>query len=71
MVDMPRYDFANQQSYLFEWPIELEPDDRISFSCTWDNSADNPDQLQDPPQDVRYGERTDEEMCYGFTFIQL
>lgn len=71
MVDQPRYDFDNQQSYLFEWPMELEADDQIHFECTWDNSADNPDQLQDPPQDVRYGERTDEEMCYGFTFIQL
>jgi len=71
IVDMPRYDFDNQQSYLFEWPLELEADDRLHFRCTWDNSAENPDQLQDPPGDVRYGERTDEEMCYGFTFIQL
>ena len=71
IVDMPRYDFDNQQSYLFEWPLELEADDRIHFKCTWDNSAENPDQLQDPPQNVRYGERTDEEMCFGFTFIQL
>ncbi len=71
LVDMPEYEFDNQQSYLFEWPLALEPNDRIHFSCTWDNSADNPDQFYDPPQDIRYGERTDEEMCYGFTFIQL
>lgn len=71
IVDMPRYDFNNQQSYLFEDPISLEVDDRIHFSCTWDNSEDNPNQFHDPPQDVRYGERTDEEMCYGFTFISF
>ncbi len=71
IVDMPSYDFDNQQSYLFEWPLELEPDDRVHFSCTWDNSAENPDQFYDPPQDIRYGERTDEEMCWGFTFVQL
>jgi len=65
------FDFDNQLSYQFVDPIELDADSLWEMSCTWDNSSDNPNQLNDPPVDVRYGERTDEEMCFGFSLISL
>jgi len=66
-----RYDFHNQLTYMFRDPAVVQPGDTVSFECTWDNSAENPNQTFDPPQDIRYGERTDEEMCYAFTLVSL
>ena len=34
-------------------------------------SISNPNLVIDPPADIGYGERTDEEMCYGFSLISL
>lgn len=66
-----RYDFHNQLTYMFRDPAVVQPGDTVSFECTWDNSAENPNQTFDPPQNIRYGERTDEEMCYAFTLVSL
>ena len=55
------YDFNNQLTYQFPSPISFARGDELSFSCTWDNSGG------DTP--VRYGERTDEEMCYFFVTV--
>ena len=53
------YDFNNQLTYQWPEPIDFAVGDQLSFSCTWDNSGND--------ETVRYGERTDEEMCYFFT----
>jgi hypothetical protein len=59
-----RYDFDHQMTYMFEEPALLADGERLRFECTWDNSSDNPEQYNDPPQDVHYGEGTTEEMCF-------
>ena len=56
---------------LFDTPVRLEAGDQVKVTCTWDNSADNPHQTQDPPVDVGFGEQTDDEMCFGFTYVAL
>jgi hypothetical protein len=66
-----RYDFDNQLSYVFKDDVSIPEGSLVSMSCTWDNSADNPEQLYDPPRDIGYGERTDEEMCFGFSLVSL
>ncbi|MFM2245056.1 MAG: hypothetical protein RL071_1130 [Pseudomonadota bacterium] len=66
-----RYDFHNQLTYMFNEAPVVRPGDRVHFECTWDNSAENPNQLFDPPQDIGYGERTDQEMCYAFTLVSV
>ena len=65
------YDFDNQLSYVLKEPLGVPRGSKINFSCTWDNSAENPDQLVDVPTEVRFGERTDEEMCYAFSLVSL
>lgn len=62
------YSFDNQLTYMWEEPVAFERGSEIDFSCTWDNSESpaNPD-----PQDTRYGERTDEEMCFFFTLVSI
>jgi hypothetical protein len=66
-----RYEFDNQATYFFKQPVEVPAGSRISFRCTWDNSASNPNQFNQPPKEVTYGERTDQEMCYAFTLASL
>jgi hypothetical protein len=71
VVSSEGYDFNNQISYIFDDPIEVTNESTINWSCSWDNSAENPNQFFDPPQDISYGERTDEEMCYAFTLVSF
>jgi hypothetical protein len=56
---------------MFPEPVHLTSDMTVTASCTWDNSASNPDQLHDPPVDVRWGERTDEEMCFMLSYASV
>ncbi|MCP4806851.1 MAG: hypothetical protein GY913_02160 [Proteobacteria bacterium] len=65
------YDFDNQLSYQLVDPVEVDAGDIWTMSCTWDNSDDNPNQINETSQPVKYGERTDEEMCFGFSLISL
>ena len=63
------YDFDLQPTYWFENPVTLDVnDDAIEVSCTYDNSAGNPEQLADPPVDVTWGENTQQEMCYALMY---
>jgi len=71
VVSSDTYDFNNQLTYQFEEPILVNTGDQIFWECTWDNSAENPNGYYDPPQNIGYGERTDEEMCYAFTLISI
>lgn len=56
------YEFENQLLYQYKEEAALEVGDTVEFSCTWDNSEGT--------EDVQYGERTDEEMCFFFTLLQ-
>ncbi len=58
VLDGPGYDFSNQLYYLFREPLELKAGEQVDYSCTWDNG--------DNAEDVFYGERTEEEMCFFF-----
>ena len=40
-----------------------------AHATTWNNSTSNEELIHNPPTDVSYGERTDEEMCFGFTLV--
>ena len=65
------YDFSMQPTYWFDEPVRVGPSDLLSVSCTWDNSAENPRQLSDPPRDVTWGENTQEEMCYALMYAAI
>ncbi|MFT4626073.1 MAG: hypothetical protein ACI8PZ_004744 [Myxococcota bacterium] len=67
VVRSDNYDFDNQLTYDLKEPVVVGPGDRIWWSCTWDNSNRNPNLIHNPPIDIGYGERTDEEMCWAFT----
>lgn len=71
IIRSDQYDFNNQLSYMYEEPIEIPANTPIDLSCTWNNSDSNPYQINNPPADVYYGERTDEEMCFAFMMVSF
>jgi len=66
-----RYDFDNQLTYMYKEPVYIPGGTPIRLTCTWNNSMSNPDLIHMPPVPVGYGERTDEEMCYAFSYISV
>jgi hypothetical protein len=38
----------------------------VHLEATFDNSAENPNNPNDPPRDVTWGEQTTDEMCIAF-----
>jgi hypothetical protein len=69
LLRMDGWDFHNQVTANFLEPVALGTGDRMRLKCTYDNSAENPNQYYDPPQDINFGEGTTDEMCFGFTLI--
>ena len=65
------WDFSNQGVYRLGRPAQVRPGDTITWSCTWDNSVANPNQLNFPPIDVGYGLGTDDEMCFVFSYSAI
>lgn len=60
----PELDLGTKASFSFDtqsWlplDVSLKPGDRVRTRCTWQNPTGQP---------VRFGERTEDEMCYSFT----
>ncbi len=69
LLHQDRWDFHNQVWAPLVTPVMITTGDDIQITCTYDNSADNPAQFNDPPQDVAFGEETENEMCVGFTYM--
>lgn len=57
------WDFEHQGTYQLREPLALPSGSMIRTSCTYDNSAANPNQFNDPPADIPFGAFADHEMC--------
>src|SRR5687768_11659606 len=57
-----RWDFRWQDRYRYRAPVFLPQGTRLSMRFTYDNSAANPNNRNDPPQRVRSGPRSTDEM---------
>lgn len=68
VVELDEWDFHNQQAVKLLEPVDVIGGDVVSVKCQWDNSATNPAQTSQPPEDVVFGEGTGDEMCYAFTY---
>lgn len=72
MLDIPHWNFHWQGSYSFLEPKTINPGDKVTLECHWDNSAANQplvDGVKLPPKDVTWGESTTDEMCLGTFYI--
>jgi hypothetical protein len=65
LLHVPDYDFNWQSSYRFRKPLSIPKGTKLTWSGTWDNSADNP-RNPDPQKTVRWGLQTFEEMQNGW-----
>ena len=70
ILNMPRYDFNWQTSYIFDEPLKLPAGTTLHCTAHFDNSADNPAN-PDPTQPVRWGDQTWEEMMIGWFDIAV
>ncbi|MCE9560107.1 MAG: hypothetical protein K8R88_14310, partial [Armatimonadetes bacterium] len=64
LLDVPRYDFNWQNSYVFEKPLKLAAGSRLECNAAFDNSAGNPAN-PDPSKTVYWGDQSWEEMLIG------
>ncbi len=71
LLDVPNFDPYWQTVYEYERRVFLPKGTRVHMVAHHDNSADNPLQLHDPPRDVRFGERADDEMVNASVFYAL
>jgi peroxiredoxin/mono/diheme cytochrome c family protein len=70
VMNMPRYDFNWQTSYVFSEPVKLSKGTTMHCTAYFDNSADNP-YNPDPEIAVRWGDQTWEEMMIGWFDIAV
>jgi hypothetical protein len=70
IMNMPRYDFNWQTSYVFAEPLKLPAGTTMHCTAHFDNSADNPAN-PDPTTAVRWGDQTWEEMMIGWFDVAL
>lgn len=68
LLHQDAWNFHNQVFARLLEPVRITAGDTVKTTCTYDNSAANPEQLYDPPRDVSFGEETNDEMCFGFTY---
>ncbi len=71
LVNVPDWDFHWQGTYTYKTPVALPFGTRIDLSAHYDNSTGNPENPNDPPKDVRWGENTTDEMCIAFLGVTL
>ncbi len=65
LVDVPRYDFNWQHTYVLDEPIDLSTIDALEFIARYDNSTGNPVN-PNPNTVVTWGDQTWEEMAVAF-----
>ncbi len=65
LLDVPAWDFNWQINYKLTEPVEVPRGTKVRVIATFDNSADNP-WNPDATTDVRWGEKTTDEMMIGF-----
>jgi len=65
------WDFNWQGSYRYAHPIDLPKGTRLEMQYTYDNSAANPHNPSNPPQEVKFGEQTTNEMAFAFVSLTL
>ena len=71
MVRIDNWDFDWQSTYYYVEPVPLHAEDRLEVVAIYDNSSGNPNNPNDPPIPVSWGERTEDEMCIVFFLVEV
>jgi len=62
ILDVPDYDFAWQEYYYFTDPLTLPAGTKVTSYMRWDNTAENPKNPYNPPQEIKWGLFSEDEM---------
>src|SRR5262249_41425346 len=68
-LEVPRYDFNWQRTYVLNQPLRVPKGTKVDFVGTYDNSQKNRFN-PDPTQTVKWGEKTTDEMMQGRIFYE-
>jgi thiol-disulfide isomerase/thioredoxin len=66
LVAIKDWDYNWQETYFLKEPIAVKPGTRLEVEAFYDNSTKNPNNPNNPPRWVKFGEQTDDEMLYVF-----
>ena len=66
LIHIDDWDFRWQDQYRFARPLTLPAGTVLQMTARYDNSESNPNNPSTPPQRVRRGEQTTDEMCAAF-----
>jgi hypothetical protein len=66
LIKIDDWDFNWQGTYVYKQAMHIPKGSTISLRATYDNSSTNPRNPHSPPQPVKWGEKTTDEMCIGF-----
>jgi tetratricopeptide (TPR) repeat protein len=69
LISIKDWDFRWQHVYRFVTPLALPRGTTVAMRYTYDNSAENPRNPQQPPKQVRWGQRSSDEM--GDLWLQV
>jgi hypothetical protein len=73
-IDIPAWDFHWQQFYYYQQPTLVVAGDTVRISCTYDNSPESQplvDGVRLPPAELRWGEKTTDEMCLNYLYAAI
>lgn len=71
LIHVPNWDFNWQTTYVYQHPIVLPRGTVVHLTASYDNSAANPRNPNNPPKLVTWGEQTTDEMCIAFLFYTV
>jgi hypothetical protein len=71
LMFIDKWDFNWQGSYTYVDPVRLPLGGQLRLTCTFDNSAKNARNPNNPIQPVGWGERTTDEMCLAFMGVVI
>ncbi|HEX4946959.1 MAG TPA: hypothetical protein VFZ34_09855, partial [Blastocatellia bacterium] len=71
LVNIDKWDFRWQGTYTYQDPIVIPVGARLNLTTLFDNSAQNPNNPNNPPKVVRWGEATTDEMALAFIGFTL
>ncbi|MDX1932514.1 MAG: redoxin domain-containing protein [Capsulimonadales bacterium] len=66
LIHIKDWDFNWQMNYRYREPVRLPKGTRLLLTAKYDNTTRNPRQPSNPPREVRFGEQTNDEMCFAF-----
>ena len=66
IIDIKAWDYNWQEGYVLKDPIHVKAGTLFHVEAVYDNSDKNPRNPSSPPVTVRFGEQTNDEMCFVF-----